>query len=167
MGKEWIEHLANEIKQNGHEAAEQYGRDQHRAGIVTAEGKVFFMTLIICLEQDLSEIRSQLQGSTVSSETMIERNGPALARLSRSRFPWFDATLKHAEQDVALDYAQGRGVAGEQNLLLSADRQTAHFAFQVDARDRLSIAESFGDNPRQFDLPEALAKHILELLFAV
>ncbi len=167
MGKEWIEKLAEDLRERGSEAAEQYGREQHRAGIVTAEGKVFFTALVLSLEQDLGEIRSQLQGSSVSSETYMDKDGPATIRLTRTRFPWFDATLQHTGEDVVLDYAQGRGVRGEQNLTTSVDRKTVHFAFQVDVRDRLSIAESFGDNPHRFDQPEALARYLVELLFQV
>jgi hypothetical protein len=165
MGKAWIENLADEIKDKGRDAAESYGRDQHRAGIVAAEGKIFFTALVTCLEQDLTEIRSQLQGSAVSCETSVVRDGPAQVKLSRDRFPWFDATLKHVDETIMLDYARGRGAAEDKNLRSSAERQTVSFAFQVDAQDRLSVAESFGDDPQTFDQPEGLSKHIVELLF--
>jgi hypothetical protein len=167
MGKAWIENLADEVKDKGRDAAENYGRDQHRAGIVDAEGKVFFTSLVTCLEQDVSEIRSRLQGSAVSCETSVVKDGPTQVKLTRARFPWFDATLKHDDEKIVLDYAQGRGAVGDKNLLASADRQTIYFAFQVDSQDRLSVAESFGDNPQTFAQPEELAKHIVELLFKV
>lgn len=165
MSKAWIENLADEIKDKGRDAAESYGRDQHRAGIVAAEGKVFFTALVSCLEQDVAEIRSQLQGSAVSCETSVVKDGPAQVKLIRDRFPWFDATLKHEGETIVLDYARGRGAAGDKSLLASAERQTACFAFQVDAQDGLSTTESFGDDPQTFQQPEELAKHIIELLF--
>jgi hypothetical protein len=167
MGKEWIEQLAGEIKEKGREPAETYGRQQHQAGIIDAEGKVFFLGLVASLEQDFSEIRSQLQGSAVSAETSVVKDGPAQVKLVRSRFPWFDAVLQHNDADIALDYVQGRGVAGEQTLATSADRQTVHYSLQVDPLDRLSVAEAFGDTPLKFEKPEELAKHIVELLFKV
>ena len=63
MAKEWIANLAQDIKQKSHEAAEQYGRSQHQAGIVTTQGKPFFGAFVSCLEEDVAEIRRQLQGS--------------------------------------------------------------------------------------------------------
>jgi hypothetical protein len=165
MGKAWIENLADEIKDKGRDAAESYGRDQHRAGIVDAEGKIFFTSLATCLEQDVAEIRSQLQGSAVSCETSVVKESPTQVKLSRDRFPWFDASVKHENETIVLDYARGRGAAEDKNLRASAERQTACFAFQVDAQDRLSAAESFGDDPQTFHQPEELSKHIVELLF--
>jgi len=167
MGKEWIDKLADEMKEKGREPAERYGREQHQAGIIDAEGKIFFTQLVLSLEQDFAELRSRLQGSAVSCETSVTKDNATHVRLSRSRFPWFDAALKHEVATIALDYVQGRGVAGDQNLKDSADRQTAHFAFQVDPLDRLSVAEAFGDSPKKFEQPEELAKHIVELLFQV
>ncbi|MEO6803430.1 MAG: hypothetical protein ABI197_09340 [Granulicella sp.] len=165
MGKAWIENLADDIKNEGRDAAESYGRDQHRAGIVAGEGQVFFTALVTCLEQDVAEIRSQLQGSAVSCETSVVKDGPAQVKLSRDRFPWFDATLKHEGETIVLDYAKGRGAAEDKNLRESTERQTACFAFQVDGQDRLSTTEAFGDDPHTFHQPEELSKHIVELLF--
>jgi hypothetical protein len=167
MGKAWIEELADDIKNKGRDAAEDYDRDQHTVGIIAAEGKVFFTALVMNLEQDMSEIRSQLQGSAVSCDTSIVKDGPAELRLSRSRFPWFDATLKHDDATIALEYAQGRGAAEDQTLRSTAERQTVHFAFEVDGQDRLSVVNAFGDDRMRFEQPEGLAKHILELLFKV
>jgi hypothetical protein len=165
MGKVWIASLAEEIKTKGREAAESYDRDQHRAGIIAAEGKVFFTALTMNLEQDLSEIRSQLQGSAVSCETSLVKDGPSQVRLIRSRFPWFDATLKHDDASITLEYAQGRGAAVAPNLRATTELRTVHYAFEVDGLDRLSVAEAFGDEQLRFEQAEGLAKHILELLF--
>ena len=167
MSQEWIEKLADEVKHKGQEAAESYGRQLHRAGIVAEQGKTFFTALVLCLEQDFIEMRARLQGSAVSCETSVQREGPATIHLTRSRFPWFDATLKHAAEDIVLEYEQGRGVAGEQVLHSSTDRQVAHFSFLVDASDKLLVTESFDETQRQFSRPEDLAKHIVELLFRV
>ncbi len=52
MGKEWIENLAQDIRQKGHEAAENYGRSQHKQEIATAQGKVFFTDFVTSLEDD-------------------------------------------------------------------------------------------------------------------
>jgi len=108
MGKEWIEQLAGGLKEKGRDAAESYGREQHRAGIIDVEGKVFFMAVVAALEQDFTELRGQLQGSAISCETSIVRTGPAEVKLTRSRFPWFNATLKHDGPKVTLDYAKDR-----------------------------------------------------------
>src|SRR5271154_1482681 len=55
MNNEWIANLAQDIKQKSHEAAEEYGRSQHRAGIVATEGRPFFTAFALCLEEDLNE----------------------------------------------------------------------------------------------------------------
>jgi hypothetical protein len=38
MAQEWIDNLAQDIKQKNHEAAENYGRSQHYAGIISDLG---------------------------------------------------------------------------------------------------------------------------------
>jgi hypothetical protein len=174
MSKEWVAKLAKDIKLKGHEAAEDYGRAQHEEGIVIDQGTPFFAKLVLSLEEDVNEIKRQLQGDVTAAETTI--SGPALqlpanngqngerneVTLTRSRFPWFDARITHVDSTIVLDYAKGLGVAGDPAL----DRKTRHFAFHVADDDTLSIRESFGENPRQFQ-PEELARHITELLFGI
>ena len=161
MGKEWIENLAQDIKQKGHEAAENYGRSQHQAEIVTTQGKPFFTAFLISLEDDINEIKRQLQGDVTSSDTLFKTITPTEVALTRSRFPWFDARITHQDPIIILDYAKTLGVAGDPAL----DRKVCHFTFQVADDDTLSVQESFEDDPRQFHQPEELARHIVELLF--
>ena len=47
MAKEWIENLAQDIKQKNREAAENYGRTQHYAGVMAEQGKEFFVGLVL------------------------------------------------------------------------------------------------------------------------
>jgi hypothetical protein len=161
MGKEWIENLAQDIRQKGREAAESYGRSQHQAEIATTRGKPFFTAFVISLENDVKEIKRKLQGDVTSSDTVFQTISPNEVKLTRSRFPWFDAYITHQDSTIVLDYAKGLGVAGDPAL----DRQTSHFSFHVDDEDTLSLQESFPDNPRRFHQPEELARHIVELLF--
>lgn len=161
MGKEWIENLAQDIRQKGREAAENYGRAQHQAEIATTRGKPFFTAFVISLENDVNEIKRELQGDVTSSDTVFQTISPSVVKLARSRFPWFDASVTHQDSTIVLDYAKGRGVAGDPHL----DRQTSHFTFHVDDEDTLSLQESFRDSPRRFHRPEELARHIVELLF--
>jgi hypothetical protein len=161
MNKDWITNLAQGIKEKGHEAAESFGRSQHHAEIITTQGKPFFMAFVANLEADVTEIKRQLQGDVTSSDTIFQVVTPAEIKLTRSRFPWFDARISHQDFSVVLDYAKGLGIAGDPNL----DRKTCHFTLQAADDDTLSIQQSFGDNPRQFHQPEELAQHIVELLF--
>ncbi len=163
MSKPWIDALAEETKQGGREAAEAYGREQHRAGIVDEQGKPFFTALVFALEQDFAEMRSRLQGSAVACETAVHRISATEVHLARARFPWFEAALRHDGDTVALDYTGGRGVT-ETNAA-SVERHSARFMFQVDGQDKLSIAESFAEKPLSFHEPDELSKHITGLLF--
>jgi len=163
MNKEWIANLAQNIKQKAHEAAEDYGRLQHQDGIINAQGRPFFSALALCLEEDVNEIKRQLQGDVTASDTTFKTNGASEIKLTRSRFPWFDADITHRNSIIVLDYAKGLGVAGDPIL----DRKSANFDFHVDSEDTLSIKEAFGDNPKQFRDPAELARHIIQLLFAV
>ena len=160
-GKEWIADLAQDIRQKGHEAAENYGRSQHRAEIATTQGKQFFTACVISLEDDVNEIKRQLQGDVTSSDTTFHSVTPTEVKLTRSRFPWFDARITHQDPDIILEYAKGLGVAGDPAL----DRKTCHFTFHVDEEDALSVHESFNNDPRTFHQPEELARYIVELLF--
>jgi hypothetical protein len=163
MNKEWIANLAQDIKEKAHEAAEDYGRSQHQDGVITAQGRPFFTALTLCLEEDVNEIKRQLQGDVTASDTTFKTNGASEIKLTRSRFPWFDADITHRDSIIVLDYAKGLGVAGDSTL----DRKSDHFNFHVDPDDTLSIKEAFGDNPKQFREPAELGRHIIQLLFAV
>jgi hypothetical protein len=163
MAKDWIANLAQDIKQKSHAAAEEYGRSQHRAGIVTTQGKPFFTTLVLCLEQDITEIKRQLQGDVTASDTTIQTISATEIKLTRSRFPWFDARVTHNDSTIILDYAKGLGVAGDP----AVDRKSRHFAFQVTDEDALYLQDSFADNPKRFHQPEDLARQIIQILFEV
>lgn len=161
MAKDWVAALAQDIKQKNHEAAEDYGRQQHKAGIVASLGIPFFATLVSCLEEDIAEIRHELQGDLTSADTTVQLVNINAVKLARDRFPWFDAHLIHHDADIILEYAKGRGIAGDPNL----DRKTAHFTFEVAADDSFSVQQSFSETPRSFHSPEELSRHITELLF--
>ena len=163
MVTDWIENLACEIKQKNREAAQRYGRMQHTAAITANLGMGFFISLISCIEDYIAAIRHQLQGDVTSSDTIIQTVNTHAVKLTRARFPWFDANLTYQGDGILLDYAKDRGASGDPSL----DRKTVHFAFNVADDDVLSIQEAFSERPRSFETPEALARHIIELLFSV
>jgi hypothetical protein len=163
MGKEWIGNLVQDLKEKNREAAENYGREQHKAGIVTSEGNLFFASLTTCLETDLNEIKRQLQGDATSADTTFKTVHLKEVILTRSRFPWFDAHIAHQDPEIILNYAKGLGVAGDPSL----DRKVCHFTLHVADDDSLSAYEAFGDSPKQFRQPGKLSEHILQILFSV
>ena len=162
MSQEWIGNLAQDIKKKNREAAENFGREQHGQAIISAQAQPFFTDFVISLEENVGEIKRQLQGDVTASETTLQRVSPAELKLTRSRFPWFDAHIVHRNGNIVLDYAKGRGVAGDPAL----DRKTCHFAFHVADDDAFSVQEAFGDKPAQFHHPQELARHITEILFS-
>ena len=166
MAQEWIETLAQDIKQSNREAAQDYGRAQHYAGIVSTLGKEFFVALVTCLRENVDALRSQLQGDPTSSDTQFETVKPDEVKIARARFPWIDAQLTHRDDTIALDYAKGLGakaigVAGDPAL----DRKTRIFALRVAADDTLFVEDAFTEPPQQYRKPEDLARHITEILF--
>lgn len=163
MATDWIENLAFEIMQKNRDAAEHYGRVQHIAAVTANLGTGFFISLISCLEDNIAAIRHQLQGDVTSSDTIIQTVNTHAVKLTRARFPWFDANVTYQGDAILLDYAKDRGASGDPNL----DRKTVHFTFNVGENDALSIQEAFSERPRIFQTPEELARHIIELLFAV
>jgi hypothetical protein len=164
MSKAWIERLAAMIKERNRDAANAYGGEQHRLGVVQAKGYEFFAVLAQELEVNFSEIQAQLQGDVTSSETSIETNGVNQVMMARSRFPWFDAVLKYEQSTIVLDYAQGKGVGGDPKSM--AERRVTVFTFAVTEADVLWVEEGFGEHPKRFAQPEDLARHIMEILFA-
>jgi hypothetical protein len=161
MGNEWIADLAEDIRQKGHEAAENFGRSQHQSEIISTQGRTFFAGLVIALEENVNGVKRELQGDVTSSDTLFQNVSPAEVKLTRSRFPWFDTRITHEDPIIVLDYAKGLGVAGDPTL----DRKTCHFVFQVAPDDSLSIETSYGEKPTHFHQPKELARHIVELLF--
>lgn len=167
MAMEWIESLAGNIKQNARESAEAFGRQQHRSAIITERGSGFFRELAVALENNVNEIRRQLQGDVTSSETTFVGASPTEVKLTRSRFPWFDAVLTYQDPIIVLRYAKGPGVAADPVIAQNGDREIQHFQFQVDDSDALSIEHAFDGNPQTFRTPEELAQHITQLLFSM
>jgi hypothetical protein len=161
MAKEWIENLAQDIKQTHHEAATDFGIAQHQASVIAQRGLPFFLAFTSALQQNINELRTQLQGDPASADTIFQTPTPVEIKLTRSRFPWFDATILYRDDTISLDYAKGLGTAGDPTL----DRNTLNFAFQSAPDNTLNLIESFRDDPRQFRQPEDLARYITELLF--
>jgi len=167
MSKVWIEELAGEIKQKNREAANAYGRDQHRLGVIDAGSPEFFAALVQALDEDFAEIRAQLQGDVTSAELTFERKTHDVVLMTRSRFPWFNALLHHDGRTIVLEYARGRGVSGDAKVAETSERLVRVYPFVVEADDSLWVEEGFGDSPRRVNEPGELAKQIVETLFAV
>ena len=163
MAKQWIADLAEDIRKKNREAAESFGRAQHKQAIVEVRSQPFFAAVVLSLEENVNEMRRELQGDVTASETTVRNVSPAEIHLIRNRFPWFDAHIAHQNHAIVLDYAKGRGVAGDPGL----DRKTCHFAFEVADDDTFSMREAFGDNPARFQQAAELARHITEILFTV
>lgn len=162
MPEEWIASLAGEIKQKNHEAAEEYGRQQHYAGIIEDKAKPFFISVVQCLQQGVDALRSELQGDLTAAETGVQTVRACEVKISRARFPWIDATLEHSIDVITLDYAKTAGTPGDP----TQDRKNKTFAFRVAPDDTLYITDAFGPDPIKYEDPADLAQHILELLFA-
>lgn len=163
MAQQWIENLAQDIKQKNHEAAEDYGRSQHYSGIISDLGKGFFLSVVRCLEENVEAMRRLLQGDLTSAETAVQTIKADEIKITRARFPWVDARLVHNEDTIALDYAKGPGAEGDPNQ----ERKTCIFSLQVAPDDSLFVEDGFADSPRQYKQPEELARQITEILFAV
>jgi hypothetical protein len=161
MATEWIEKLADGIKQKNHEAAEEYGRAQHYAGIVSARGKEFFLALVQYLQEYVDALRGQLQGDLTASETRVQTSPPDEVKITRARFPWVDARLTHQGDTIKLDYAKRPGAEGDPTM----DRVTRAFSFQVGADDGLFVRDAFAEPGRVYKKPEDLARQMIEMLF--
>jgi hypothetical protein len=163
-GKEWVERLAEDIREKNREAAQTYGRDQHYADVVARVGKEFFVRLTARLEEDIDSLRRKLQGDVASSEMAVQPLRAGEVRITRERFPWVDATVCHKDDSILVDYAKAAGVAGDPQL----DRKTRAFVLRAAPLDDLVYAEdAFGDRPKRYNSPEELARSVMELLFGV
>jgi hypothetical protein len=162
MAKEWIQDLAQDVKQKNREAAERYGRSQHYAGVMAEQGKEFFVVLVTDLKENVDAFRRHLQGDYTSADTNLQTIKPGEVKITRARFPWVDARLVHSDDTITLDYAKDPGAQGDPGL----DRKTRTFAFQVAPDDTLFVEDAFADSPQAYRKPEELARHITEFLFA-
>ena len=163
MAKEWLDNLAQQIKQKNREAAEEFGRQQHQSDIISTQGRAFFTDLVHTLEDNFTAMRRALQGDPTSAEIGIATTGATQVHLTRSRFPWFDAHITHKDPTITLEYAKELGVAGDPKL---AKRTTLVFDFKVDPSDKLYVQDAFGDMPKNYASAEDLAQRITEILFA-
>lgn len=162
MAEDWIETLAEDIRQRNRDAALEYGRSQHFAGIISAQGKEYFVALVLRLQENIEGLRRRLQGDAVASETDLQSVKPDEVRITRARFPWVDARLIHRDETITLDYAKGPGSGGDPAL----DRKTRSFTFQVEPDDTVFVQDAFAEPPKKFMKPEELARSIVELLFS-
>ena len=158
--QEWIDSLAEDIKSKNHDAAENYGRDQHYASVIAEKGKPFFVSLLQCLQQNVDALRTRLQGDSTASETGLQTIRACEVKISRARFPWVDATVEHHGETITLDYAKTPGIPDPQQ-----ERKTCTFAFHVTPEDVLYVTDAFGAEHAEYDEPEALARRICETLF--
>lgn len=159
----WIENLADDIKECHRDAAQDYGRTQHFAGVVAARGPEYFFALVSCLQQNIDALRSRLQGDPTSADTTLQTIKPGEVKIIRARFPWVDARLVHSDDKVVLDYAKGFGTTGDPAI----DRKTCTFVLRAGNDETLFAEEAFAAHPNTYSQPEELARCITELLFAV
>jgi hypothetical protein len=162
MSESWIGQLATEIKQKDREAAEDYARAQHYAGVAVERGRDFFFTVVQCLQDDVDALRRELQGDVTSAEMTLESVRPAEVRITRARFPWVDARLTHSDDAITLDYAKGAGTAGDPQQ----DRATRSFAFRVGQDEKLRVEEAFAAQPKNCETAEEFARAVMEILFS-
>jgi hypothetical protein len=162
MATEWIDSLAEDIKQKNHEAAEDYGRSQHYAEVIAEKGKPFFVSLLQFLQQDVDALRTRLQGDLTAAETGVQTVRACEVKITRSRFPWIDATIEHHGETITLDYAKAAGAHGNPQQ----DRKTCTYAFRVAPDDSLYVTDAFGAELAEYSEPEVLARRIVEMLFA-
>jgi hypothetical protein len=163
MSDNWIGQLATQIKQTDREAAQDYARAQHYAGVAAERGRGFFIDVVNCLQQDVDALRRELQGDVTSAEMTLERVRPAEVRITRARFPWVDARLTHSDDAITLDYAKGAGTAGDPQQ----DRVTRSFAFRVGQDEKLRVEEAFAAQPKSCETAEEFARAVMEILFSV
>jgi hypothetical protein len=163
MASEWIETLAEDMRQKNREAALDYGRAQHFAGIIAVQGKEFFVSLVFCLQEYIDGLRRLLQGDPVACETALQTIRHDEVKITRARFPWVDARLLHQDTTIMLDYAKGAGTEGDPAM----DRKTRSFEFKVAPDDKVFVQDAFAEQPQRYAKPEDLARLIMELLFGV
>jgi hypothetical protein len=160
--REWIEKLTQDLKQKNREAAEEFGRAQHRSDVIASEGRLFFGDMARAIDDNFTLIRRQLQGDPASADLAMISTGATAVHLTRARFPWFDAHVTHEGDLITLDYARDPAYPGDPSLV---ERTRRVFHFHVDPADRLSVEDSFGDTPQSYAAPEDLARRITEILF--
>jgi hypothetical protein len=124
---------------------------------------MFFTDFVRILEENVNQLRAQLQGDATAAELSIQTTGATHVHITRSRFPWVDATIDHKDPTITMVYAKEPGIAGDPAL---ADRKTLVFDFHVAPDDSLSVQDAFGDTPRSYASPEDLARRVTEILFA-
>ncbi|HWB32419.1 MAG TPA: hypothetical protein VG714_04530 [Acidobacteriaceae bacterium] len=163
MSEPWVTALAGDIRQKNHEAAEEYGRAQHYAGIVAERGGEFFLRLTDCLQEGMDALRRELQGDVTAADMMLERVRVDEVRILRARFPWVDARLKHSGDSLMLDYSKGAGTAGDP----LQDHVTRSYTLLADEHGWLRAEETFSDSPQSYASPEELARALMEILFRV
>lgn len=161
MSENWIVQLAESIKQKDREAAEDYARAQHYAGVAAERGRDFFFTVVQCLQDDVDALRRALQGDVTSSEMGLERVKVDEARIVRGCFPWVDARLTHKDDAIMLDYAKSAGTAGDP----AQGRMTRAFEIRVGADEKLRVEEAFASEAKTYETPEAFARAVMEILF--
>ena len=164
MAKEWIEKLTQEIREKNREAALEFGRQQHINDVIETQGRIFFSDMVRALEDNFTQIRRLLQGDPTSAEIATATTGATQVRLTRARFPWFDAHITHDGGKITLEYAKELAVAGDPAL---AQPKSLIFDFKVAPDDKLSVEDAFGVAPQSYATPEELAERITEILFAV
>ena len=164
MAKEWLEELANQIKEQHRDVAEAFTRDQHRANVIAVEGRVFFGDVVRALEENFSQLKKLLQGDATSAEIAILTTGTTQIHLTRSRFPWFDAHLGHENEDITLEYGKDAGIPDDP---ANAGKCTVLFHIHVSDDDKLSFEDTSVEPTKTYDTADELAQRVTEILFGL
>jgi hypothetical protein len=169
---EWIKHLARQIQEKDREAAKDIKAGERRQHIVNEQGPVFYKEMIGALDRDIKSLTEDLAADITSFPTTMQAqgdpgvpNGPVY--ITRQACPAVSAnlSLEISQEQISLSYLKinpGPIAEGQEHQYLPVI-----FRFEVGEYDGPYVVAPFGENPKTFQTPDQLAKHIMELLFIV
>jgi hypothetical protein len=165
MAKDWVQKLAQNIKHGEHRAAEEAARQQRHHIVLATKGRVFYDEMLTAIRTDITELNDALKGDVTDVGITLQNQSQQMHLINRPNFPRVNATLQYLNDKISVQYATAQGKS-----------KGVQYVFQVGENEGVLVRETpegvparelSAEKAKQFNLPMDLAKHVVELLFAV
>ena len=157
MHEEWLQRLANDIREKEHKAAEEAARARVRIQLLTAKGPVFWKAFADSLHENVLALRNLLEGDVTLTEGPLSFTFDPVTQqvqLAKAAFPAVQlAAVPHFEEETAEITYRSPGSGGEPASM------ACRFGFTPDTRLMMHL------DGRAFGSPAEAATFITDRLF--
>lgn len=166
MAHDWIKHLADQIKEVDHDAANRPVSGPSQTNLIRTKSPVFFDSTVKAIERGIVRLKEELRGDVTEGSICIKRQEMDHAvQLMRPAFPFFSAILALDCENNRIKFTYSKANPAISFSEEQIPTKDASLHFMVGCYDMIYLAEANGS--KKIHTPDELARHVLETLFSV